>query len=67
MYVTHLKAGTLTGQTTRAQCGDTTLVSDLGQRIILIHELGQLARAEKLFHRRSHRLGIDHILRHQAF
>ena len=65
--VAHLKAGTLTSQTAWAQRGNTTLVSDLGQRVVLIHELGQLGRAKELFNSSRHRLGIDQILRHQAF
>ena len=43
VYVTNLKACTLTGQTTWAQRRDTTLVRDLGQRVVLVHELRQLA------------------------
>ncbi|SQA03778.1 Uncharacterised protein [Serratia marcescens] len=39
---------------------------DLGQRVVLVHELGQLAGAEELFHRRRNRLGVDHVLRHQG-
>ena len=37
------------------------------QRVVLVHELRQLAGAEELLHRRRHRLGVDHFLRHQAF
>ncbi len=37
-----------------------------GQRVVLIHELGQLRRTEELLHRRRHRLGVDQILRGQA-
>ncbi len=39
VYVTDFKASTLTRQTTRAECRDATLVSDLGQRVVLVHEL----------------------------
>ena len=67
VYVTNFKARTLTRQTARAQCRNTALVGDLGQRVVLVHELGQLARTEELFHRRSHWLGVDQVLRHQAF
>ena len=42
-------------------------MGDLGQRVVLIHKLGQLGRAKELFHCGCHRLGIDQILRHQAF
>src|SRR5690606_13633224 len=36
-------------------------------RVVLIHELGQLTGTKELFNRGSNRLGIDQILRHQAF
>ena len=39
----------------------------LGQRIVLIHELRELARTEEFFNSRRDRLSIDQILRHQAF
>ena len=39
VYVTHLEAGTLTRQTARTQCRETTLVCHLGQRVCLVHEL----------------------------
>ncbi len=67
MYVTHLETGTLTGQTARAQCRDTTLVRHLGERVVLVHELGQLGGAEELLDRRRNRLGVDQLLRHQVF
>ena len=67
VYVTNFKACTLTSQTARAQCGNTALVGDLGKRVVLVHELRELAGTEELFHRRSHWLGVDQVLRHQAF
>ncbi len=67
MNVAHFKAGTLAGQTARPERRDTTLVGDLGQRIVLVHELRQLAGAEEFLDRRRHRLGVDQVLRHQAF
>ena len=39
----------------------------LGERVVLVHKLRQLAGAEELFHRRRNRLGVDQVLRHQAF
>ncbi len=66
VHVAHFEAGALTGQAARAQRGDTTLVRDLGQRVVLVHELGQLGGAEELLHRRRHRLGVDQVLGHQA-
>ena len=67
MNVTNLEAGTFTGKTARPQRGNTTLVRDFRQRIGLIHELRQLARAEKLFNRSRNRLGINEVVRHEVF
>src|SRR5690554_2001278 len=67
VYVTHLEAGTFTGQTTRPERGDAALVGDLRQRVVLVHELGQLAGTEELLDCRCHRLGVDQVLGHQAF
>ena len=59
MDVTDLKSGPLSGQTAGAQGGKTPLVGQLCQRIVLIHELGQLGASEKLLYRRGHGLDID--------
>ena len=66
VYVSNFKACAFTGQTAWAECGDTTFVCDLRQRVVLVHELRQLAGTEELFHCRRNRLGVDHILRHQG-
>src|SRR5262249_9674559 len=44
---------------------ETPLMRDLGQWVRLVHELRELARAEKFFQRRRHRLVVDELLRHQ--
>src|SRR5699024_1763103 len=44
--VSHLDAGALTGQTTRAESRQTTLVGQTRQRVVLVHELGQLRGSE---------------------
>ncbi|MDT4829235.1 hypothetical protein FQZ97_626500 [compost metagenome] len=67
VYVADFEAGTLTGQTARAERGNAALVGDLGERVVLVHELRQLAGTEELLDRCSHRLGVDQVLRHQAF
>ena len=67
VYIPNFKAGPLTSQTARAQSRHSTLVSYLGKRIILVHKLRKLAGTKKLFDRSCNRLGIDKILRHQAF
>jgi len=66
MHVANFKAGTLTRQTARTQCGNTTLVRDLGQRVGLVHKLRQLAGTEELLDRGTDRLGIDQVVRHQV-
>ena len=38
----------------------------LRQGVVLVHELGELARAEELLDYRRHRLGVDELLRHQV-
>jgi len=67
VHVAHLEAGALAGQAARAQRGNAALVGHLGQRVVLVHELGQLAGTEEFLDGRGDRLGIDQLLRHQAF
>src|SRR5690606_6011279 len=67
VYVTHFKAGALTSQATWAQRGYTTLVCDLGKRVVLVHKLRQLAGAKKLFYGCGNGLGVNQILWHQPF
>ena len=67
VYVTHLKASTLAGQTARAKCRNTALMGNLRQRVVLVHKLGQLAGAEELFNCSRNRLSVNQVLRHQAF
>ena len=66
VYVSNFEACAFTGQTAWAECRDTTFVRNLRQRVVLVHELRQLAGTEELFHCRRNRLGVDHILRHQG-
>src|SRR5680860_290740 len=42
-------------------------MSHFRQRVVLIHKLGQLAGTKELLDRGRNRLGVDQILRHQAF
>ena len=48
VYVAHLEAGALAGEAARPQSRDAALVGDLGERIVLVHELRQLRGAEEL-------------------
>ena len=66
MNVTNFKAGTLTGQTTRAKRRKTTFVGNFRKRVGLVHELRQLRRAEEFTHSSRNRLGIDQVMRHHV-
>ena len=66
VYVSNFEACTFTGQTAWAECGDTTFVRNLRQRVVLVHKLRQLAGTKELFHCCRNRLSVDHILRHQG-
>ena len=63
MHVADLEACAVSGQTARSQSGQTALVRQLAQRVVLIHELGQLRGSEELLHRSRHRLDVDQRLR----
>ena len=63
MYVTDFITGPFTGQTAGSQCRETAFMRQLCQRIVLIHELGQLAAAKEFLNRRHHRTDIDQRLR----
>ncbi len=49
--VADVEAGALTRETARAEGRQAALARQLGERIGLVHELGQLASAEELLHR----------------
>jgi hypothetical protein len=61
--VADLHAGAVTGETARAQRRQATLVRQAGQRVVLVHELRQLAGAEELLDRRHDRADVDQGLR----
>ena len=63
VYVTHLESCTVSGQSSRTQCRQTTLMCQLRQRIVVIHELRKLGASEELLHCRGHRFNIDQRLR----
>ena len=66
MNVTNFKTGSLTGQTTRSESGEATLVRDLRKGIGLVHKLGKLTRTEELLNNSRNRLGVNQVVRHQA-
>ena len=47
VYVTYFETGTLTRQTARTQCRETTFVGHLSQRVGLVHELRQRIGSEE--------------------
>jgi hypothetical protein len=65
VHVADLEARPLAGQTARPERREATLVRDLGQRVGLVHELRELARAEVLLDHRADRLGVDQVVRHE--
>ena len=67
VHVPNLEACPLSGQTAGTQGGNATLVGHFRQRVILIHELGELGRPKELLHRSRHGLRVDHVLGHEAF
>ncbi len=48
VHVSHFEARALAVQAAGAQSGQTALVRQLGQRVRLVHELGQRGRSEEL-------------------
>ncbi len=61
--VTNLESGAVSGQTARTQCGETALMRQLSERVVLIHELRQRRRSEELLDCRGNRADIDECLR----
>src|SRR5210317_1882631 len=59
VYVPDFKTRALAGQAAWPESRNTALVSDFRQRVVLVHELGQLAGAKELFHRGGYGLGVD--------
>ena len=64
MHVAHFEAGALAGESAGAERRESALVGDLGERVGLVHELGELRRSEEFAQDRGDRLGVDEILGH---
>ena len=64
--VPHLEAGALPREPPGAERREPALVRQLGQRVRLVHELGELRGAEELLHHRRHRLRVHQVVWHQA-
>src|SRR5690606_16157954 len=64
--VADLEARSLTRETARPESREATLVRDLRQRVGLVYELRELARAEVLLHHRGDRLRVDEVVGHEG-
>ena len=67
VYVADFIACALTGQTAGAEGRQTTFMSQLCQRVVLIHELGQLAAAEEFLNSGNNRTDVNQSLRGNNF
>ena len=65
--VTHLETCSFTGKTTWPQCGQSSFVCNLGQRVRLVHELGQLVGSEERIDHGRQCLCVDQIYRCKHF
>ena len=62
VHVTDFVTGSFPGQTAGPQSGQTAFVGQFSQRVVLVHELGQLAAAEEFLHGGHHRTDVDQSL-----
>jgi hypothetical protein len=62
VHVAHFETRALTGQSARAQRGETPLVRHLGERVRLVHELAELRRPEELLDHRRHRARVHQVV-----
>ena len=62
MHVANFEACAVTGQTAGAQGGQTALVGQLGQGVVLVHELGQRAGTDEFLDGGHHRADVDQAL-----
>src|SRR5699024_9596093 len=63
VYITHFKSGSLSGKSSRSQRGKSSLVCQLRQRIVLVHELRKLRTSKELLDGRCHRSDVHQSLR----
>ena len=61
VHVADLEAGAVTGKTAGAEGAETALVGDFGERVRLVHELGELARAEERIDHGGQGLRVDQV------
>ena len=67
MDVADVETGAFAADTAGTERRERTLMAELRQRVGLVHELGQLRRAEKLAHGGDDRTDIDEADRGDAF
>ena len=63
MYVTDLEGCSVTGETAGTESGDSSLVSQLCQRVVLVHELRKRGRTEELADSGNNGSDVDKCLR----
>ena len=63
VHVAHLKSGTVTRQTARTESRHSSLVSNLGKRVGLVHELRQCVGSEERIDNGRDCLGVDQVNR----
>ncbi len=66
VHVAHLEAGPLAREAAGPEGRKAPLVGDFRQRVGLVHELGQLGRAEEFLEGRHDGLRIDQVVRHDG-
>ncbi len=62
VHVADFEAGALPGEAARTERREPALVGQLGQRVGLVHELRQLARAEEGLDHGRHGAGVDQVV-----
>ena len=62
VYVSYLESRTVSGKTARAQRGQTSLMGQLCQRVVLVHELGQRRGTEEFLDCCHNRTDVDQSL-----
>ena len=63
MNVSNFEACSFSGQTAGAQCGQTSLMCQFTQRVVLVHELRQLGGTEEFLDSSCYRTYVDQSLR----
>ena len=65
--VSNGEACALSSKTARSKSGETTLMSNLGKRVRLVHELRELIGTKERTYYRANSLGINKICRTKHF